>query len=109
MREFRLTITVAEHGRREVAEERMEQLLEAFERIHPEVGAVLGANFHLGRLDATFSVDAKDVHEATEHGWRAFVESAEKAELEPSEVVEVNAIAVGETSVQESDRELVAA
>jgi hypothetical protein len=109
MSEYRLTITVSEHGRKDVAEERMEQLLDAFHHVHPEVGAVIGANFHLGRLDATFSIDAPSAQEANELGSQVFVEAFGESGLEVTEVIEINCVAVGEASVEEADRDLVGA
>jgi hypothetical protein len=108
MPEYRLTITVTEHGERDVAEDRMERLLEAFESTHPEVGAVIGANFHLGYLDATFSVDAQDAQEAAKIGGEVFVAAATSAGLEPTEVTEINASLAGDHSVEEADRALAA-
>jgi hypothetical protein len=109
MPEYRLTITVAEHGHRDVAEDRMEKLLEAFDKTHPEVGAVIGANFHLARLDATFSLDAPSAQEANERGSSVFVDAFTESGLDVTEVIEINCVAVGEASVEEADRELVAA
>lgn len=108
MPEYRLTITVTEHGEREVAEDRMERLLEAFELTHPEAGAVIGANFHLGYLDATFSVDAENAQEAARIGSDMFVDAANAADLAPSEVTEINAALAGDHSVEEADRALAA-
>jgi hypothetical protein len=108
MPEYRLTITVTEHGERDVAEDRMERLLEAFEATHPESGAVIGANFHLGHLDATFSVVAEDVQSAARSGSQMFADAATAAGLEPTEVIEINASSVGDQSAEEADRALAA-
>ena len=109
MPEYRLTITVRQHGHPDVAEANMEKLLKAFERAHPEVGAVIGANYHLNRLDATFAVDANDAQDATAVGAAVFAGAAEAAGLEPIEVIEINAVCVGQATVEEADRELAAA
>jgi hypothetical protein len=109
MSEYRLIITVAEHGHREVAEDCIERLHEAFERTHPEVGAVIGANFHLGRLDATFSLDAENAESATKRGVEVFIEAANDSGLEATEIIEINVACVGEVSAEEADRELAAA
>src|SRR4051812_5776346 len=105
MSEYRLIITVAEHGHREVAEDCMERLHEAFERTHPEVGAVIGANFHLGHLDATFSLDAEDAKSATKRGVEVFVEAATDSGLEATEIIEINVACVGAVSAEDADRE----
>jgi hypothetical protein len=109
MPEYRMTITVSEHGHCDVAENRMEQLLDAFYETHPEVGAVVGANYHLDRLDATFSIDAPSAREANDLGTQVFVEAYTASGLEVTEIIEINCVAVGEASVEEADRELVAA
>jgi hypothetical protein len=109
MSEYRLTVTVSEHGRREVAEDRMEKLLDAFYETHPEVGAVVGSNYHLGHLDVTFSLDAEDAKEANERGGEIFIEAFMKSGLEHTKIVELNCIAVGATPTEQADAELVAA
>jgi hypothetical protein len=109
MAEYRMTITVSEHGHRDVAEDRMEQLLEAFERAHPEVGAVVGANYHRGRLDATFLIDAPSAREANDLGSDVFASAMADAGLELTKIIEINCAAVGETSADDADRDLVAA
>jgi hypothetical protein len=107
--EYRLTITVAEHGRRDVAEDCIEKLFEAFNETHPEVGAVIGANYHLGRLDATFALNAPDAQTATKRGAEIFIEAATASGLEATEIIEINAVSVGEATVEEADRELAGA
>jgi hypothetical protein len=109
MSEYRLTVTIAQHGEREVAEDRMERLLDAFHNKHPEVGAVVGANYHLGRLDATFSVDADSAKEANDKGGDIFVEAYMDADLEVTKIIEINCVEVGEASAEEADAELVGA
>jgi hypothetical protein len=109
MSEYRLTITVRKHGHPDIAEANMEQLLEAFESVHPEVGAAIGANYHLNRLDATFSVEADDAGGATVLGATIFKDATNAAGLEPIEVIEINAVCVGQATVEEADRELAAA
>jgi hypothetical protein len=94
MLEYRLNVVCTEHGRKEVAEENMDRLSDAFFSTHPEVGAVIAANFHLGTLDATFSVDAKDANSAGPIGMDVFAEAADASGLEPTEVVEINVQAV---------------
>jgi len=109
MRDYRLTITVKKHGHRDVAEQNMERLLEAFESLHPEAGAAIGANYHLSRLDATFSIQADGAQAASAMGYDVFAEAMEAAGLEPTEIVEINAVCVGQMTAEEADRELAAA
>lgn len=94
MPEYRLNIAFREHGRREVAEDNMEMLSNAFFETHPEVGAVIAANFHLGTMDATFSVIAEDAKAASPFGVDVFCEAAAASGLEPTEIVEINVQAV---------------
>jgi hypothetical protein len=90
MPEYRLNVICTEHGRKDVAEGNMELLAEAFFETHPEAGAVVAANFHLGTLDATFSVDAEDAKSAGPAGLELFAEAASASGLEPTEIVEIN-------------------
>jgi hypothetical protein len=68
MREYRITVTMTEHGRPDVAEGNAEALLTAFEKTHPEVGAAVGADLEQGTLEVTFSIDAEDANEAYKAG-----------------------------------------
>lgn len=110
MSEYRATITVTEHGRRDVAEERSERVLEAFERLYPAAGAVLGANFHLGLLDVTFSVEADQAQTASDLAYEMFCKATEAAEITPTEIVEINVAAVAALDTTEAlDDELLPA
>jgi hypothetical protein len=94
MPEYRLNVVCTEHGRKDVAEGNMELLTEAFLATYPEAGPVVGANFHLGTLDATFSVDAADAKSAGPLGLDVFSEAAGASGLEPTEIVEINVLSV---------------
>lgn len=109
MREYRLTITIRKLGRRDVAEENMERLLDAFEDRHPEVGAVIGSNYHLHRLDATFSIDASGAQDATARGSAVLNEIFDAAGFDAPEITEINSVCVSEATVEEADRDLAAA
>lgn len=102
MPEYRLNVVFTEHGRKEVAEDNMELLSDAFFQTHPEAGAVIGANFHLGTLDATFSVNAEDAKSAGPLGMDLFAEAAGASGLEATEVVEINIQSVGSVQTAES-------
>jgi hypothetical protein len=90
MPEYRLNVVCTEHGRKEVAEGNMELLSNAFAATHPEAGAVIAANMHLGTLDATFSIDADDAKSAGPVGMDVFAEAANASGLDPTEIVEIN-------------------
>jgi len=90
MPEYRLNVVCTEHGWKDVAEGNMELLADAFIATHPEAGAVIAANFHLGTLDATFSVEADDAKSAGPAGLDLFTEAADASGLEPTEIVEIN-------------------
>lgn len=101
MPEYRLNVVFTEHGRKEVAEDNLELLSDAFFETHPEAGAVIAANFHLGTLDATFSVDAEDAKSAGPLGMDLFTEAATASGLKATEVVEINVQAVGSVQTAE--------
>jgi hypothetical protein len=63
-REFRVTVTVAEHGRREGVDGRLEQLVDSYAQIHPDAGAVAGANLQDGTAEVTFSLEAESLADA---------------------------------------------
>ena len=101
MKEFRIAITAAEHGRREVAEENMERLLEAFESTHPEAGAVIGADHNMGSVDATFSICADDANAALDIAAEVFTDAANASGLPATEIIRVDLVLV-----EASEREL---
>jgi hypothetical protein len=67
----------------------MDQFIDAFEALHPEVGAVMAANYRLETLDATFSVEAKDAKEASEVGVQIFCEVANETDIPPTDILEI--------------------
>src|SRR4051812_33601023 len=69
MPEYRLTITVSEHGS---APENGERFLNGFMREHPEVGPSVAQNVATGTLSVTFIVDASGGKDAMERGLKIF-------------------------------------
>jgi hypothetical protein len=82
--EYRLTVTVAQHGH---DPENGERLLHGFITTHPEVGAVVDQNTETGELSVTYSVDAEDFSTVAERGSSIFAEGATASGLEPTEVI----------------------
>ena len=82
-------MSVEELGAREVAADNAEALAEAFERMHPEVGAAVGASMDERLLEATFSVCAFSLGRAARKAHKIFVDSAVDSGLEPSDVKSV--------------------
>jgi hypothetical protein len=102
MMEYRLTITISEHGR---SEENGARLLEGVLAKHPEVGPVVSQSLAAGTLSVTFSLEAEDPQDGFEHGWSIFVAGANASGLEPTEVVDVRITQVPAEELEE-EREL---
>ena len=71
--EFRVTVTIAEHGH---DPENGLRFLKGFRETHPETGPVVDQNVETGRLAVTYSFDANDLLDAMSIGPRIFVEGA---------------------------------
>jgi hypothetical protein len=82
--EYRLHITVAEHGRDPADGERV---LEGFMQTHPEVGPSVSQNSAAGTLSITFSLDAADANEAIDLGRPIFARGGSASGLSPAPVV----------------------
>jgi hypothetical protein len=95
--EFRLTVTVARHGR---DLDNGERFLEGFIATHPETGPVVDQNLETGELSITFSFEAEDFREAAERGGAIFNDGANSSGLEPTDFISA------QVSVVEPDREL---
>lgn len=108
MSEYRLNIVCRESSGRGVIEEKMERLLDAFFEAHPEVGAVVASNFHLGTMDATFSVLARDAKAAGVLGAEVFDEVLATSDLQPAEITGINVERV-DVEKELLDKELLAA
>jgi hypothetical protein len=90
MPEYRLNIVFRQSLGRDGIEGHMERLLDAFSETHPEVGAVIGANFHLRTMDATFSLPALDANAASSLGVSVLGDAWAASGLESTEIVEIN-------------------
>lgn len=81
--EFTFTVSIEGLGARSNAEENGFALLEAFEKVHPEVGAAVGANLVAGVLEATFSVSARAQDDAAEAARQVFAGVIAASGLKP--------------------------
>lgn len=79
--EYRIAITIAQRGVPDIAERNSGQLLAAFERTHPEAGAVIGATARPRSLEVTFSLAGDHVHDAFERAWRVFGDAVQLTKL----------------------------
>lgn len=94
MSEFQITMAMADHGRPEVAEQRAEQFLTAFEDTHPKAGPAVGADLVAGTLEVTFGVDATNVDAALDIGRRLYADAVTASGLRPTKVVRIEIEAV---------------
>ena len=81
--EFTFTVSIEGLGARSIAEENGFALLDAFETVHPEVGAAVGANLVAGVLEATFSVIGRALGDATEAARQVFADVIDASGLKP--------------------------
>jgi len=81
--EFTFTASIEGLGARSIAEENAIALLDAFEKVHPEVGAAVGAKLTAGVLEATFSVGGRSLDDAAEAARQLFAEVMEVSGLQP--------------------------
>jgi len=81
--EFTFTASIEGLGARSIAEENAFALLEAFEKVHPEVGAAVGANLVAGVLEATFSVSGRALDDAAEAARQVFAGVIDASGLKP--------------------------
>lgn len=107
--EYRLSVTVAKLGAREVAEENMERFLDAFEAVAPEAGAVMAADYARATLDATFSIEANDARSAADTGLDLFCNAAVETGLDPEDILEVRAALVAVPDHDQTTAELALA
>jgi len=100
--EYRITVTLAEHGRPGIAEDNAEVLLSAFEKAHPEVGPSVSANFRQETLSVLFSLDAEDANQAFERGRPIFAAGLRASGLRPTPVtrIEIEAVPADEFEEQ---------
>jgi hypothetical protein len=82
--EFRVTVTVSQHGH---DLENGERFLEGFVATHPETGPVVDQNTETGHLSITYSFEAEDFAEAARLGSDIFLEGATASGLQASDFV----------------------
>ena len=100
MSEYRLTVTVADHGH---DLENGERFLDGFMEAHPEVGPSVSQNTETGTLSVTFSVDAEDPDAAYEQSKTIFPEGANASGLPPTHIVKVELELVEDAELAEDD------
>ncbi len=103
--EYRLTITIPQHG---WAEEHADRLLDGFLATHPEAGPVVGQDLEAATLTVVFSLEAENVYEAFERGREVFADGATASGLSsPDGPVSASVEEVGDEEVaRTSEREL---
>lgn len=100
--EYRLTITIPAHG---MLEENAELLLDAFLRVHPEVGPVVSGNLMDSTLSVTFSLEASDLDTAFQRGQAILAEGVSASRL----TVRAGAVKASVEALEESELEPVPA
>jgi hypothetical protein len=103
--EYRITITMGELGKPEVAEKNVERIFEAFYRTHPEVEAVVGTNGRAGTIDITFSLVARSLQDAFDRGAPIFADGMEAAEVDLPASTEHDRIEVEAVPAEEPQQE----
>lgn len=98
MPEYRIHVTLAEHGH---DPENGVAFLEGFMKMHPEVGPSVSQNTEDGTLSVTFSLDAEDTNEAFELARPIFASGAAASELEFRPVVNLEISLVPEHEIVE--------
>ena len=100
--EYRIWVTLSEHGRPGVAEDNAERLLAAFEKVDPEVGASVSADFGQRTLSVLFSLDAADANQAFERGRPIFAAGLQGSGLRATPVtrIEIEAVLAEQPELQ---------
>jgi hypothetical protein len=107
LKNFRLTVTIAEHG---FSEESADRCFDAFDALYPEAGPVVSQNTKDGTLTVTIAVEATDPWAATNLGSEILAAGFDKAQLALTPVLDVCVTAVEyETSRHVHRGELVSA
>lgn len=84
--EFIFTASIKGLGARDVAEENMMALLDAFESAYPKAGAAVGADLMVGLLEVTFCATGRSLDEAAARARKIFDAAASASGLDPIEV-----------------------
>lgn len=101
----RLTITIAGHGRDETTADRV---LDAFQAVHPEVGAVITQDTQADSMEITFSFDgpADDVDQAFAVGRAIFADGMTASRIEFKPAIAAHIEVLEPDSPPAADREL---
>lgn len=84
--EYRLTVTIAEHG---ASEEVAERILDALVEVHPETGPVVSQDLTDSTLTITVAIEATDPWTASTLGSRVVGGTLEHLDLPMTEVLDV--------------------
>jgi methenyltetrahydromethanopterin cyclohydrolase len=91
MGDFRITITIAEHGFDSAAAERC---IDSLDRLYAEVGPVVTQNVADGTMAITIAVTAADAWEAGKAAARIYAAALDDAQLRVTPVIDVHTTAV---------------
>lgn len=89
--EFRITVTIADHG---FSDEAAERCYDAFADLHAQHGPVVDHNSETGELSVTVSLDATDPWAAANLGSRIIGSGLEASGLERTGIIDVCVTAV---------------
>jgi hypothetical protein len=83
--EYRITMTLAEHG----TAESCQRVLESFVATSPQAGAVVEADTEAATLSVTYSVDADDFDQLKDRAASIFAAALARSGLPPAELIDV--------------------
>jgi hypothetical protein len=89
--EYRITITLAEHG----SIENSERVLDAFLATSPDSGPVVEIDTEVDTLSVTYSVEADDAENLTRVASEIFARGMSRSDLPPTELLDVEVEDVG--------------
>jgi hypothetical protein len=104
--EYRVTITIAEHG---FSDEAADRCLDAFLALDPAAGPVVSQNAASGHLSVTIAVEATDPWAAANLSARIFTKGLEATGLAVTPIIDVSVTQVESENLTCDDRELVRA
>ena len=93
MNEYRVTVSIADHGR---SAEAAEAVLDSFVELYPECGPVVSQDLRTGFLSITLAFDATDPWAATNKAKDTFPRGLAHSRIEVAEVVSVEVTTVDE-------------
>lgn len=84
--EYRIAITIAEHG---FSDDAADRCLDAFLSLYPDAGAVVSQNTSNGHLSVTIAVDATDPWAAVNLSATMFTTGLDTAKLPATSIIDV--------------------